>query len=65
MKKNKKTNDAGALFIPAGVITGMGFGFLFNNFPAGMFIGLGIGFTIFAIVEVSFGYCRYKDEEKD
>ncbi len=50
MKKNKKKNDDyGALFIPAGVLTGMGFGFLYDHLVAGLFIGLGFGFTLFAL----------------
>lgn len=44
---------AAVLFIPAGVIGGMGVGFLINNLPAGMFIGLGLGFTAFAIVSLT------------
>jgi hypothetical protein len=47
--RKEKDEDAGALFIPAGVLTGMGFGFLFGNIPAGLFIGLGLGFLAFAI----------------
>ncbi len=50
MKKNKKkSDDYGALFIPAGVLTGIGFGFLYDHLVAGLFIGLGFGFTLFAI----------------
>lgn len=54
-KENKETekrkrNDAEALFIPAGVLTGMGFGFLYGNLVAGLFLGLGIGFVIFALL---------------
>ena len=45
----KKNDEPEALFIPAGVLTGMGFGFLFNELVAGLFIGLGIGFVIFAL----------------
>ncbi len=48
MAKKKMDNPA-ALFIPAGVLTGMGVGFLINNIPAGLFIGLGLGFVLFAI----------------
>lgn len=51
-KHMKKHEDGPALFIPAGILTGFGFGFLFNNLPAGMFIGLGIGFFIYAILTV-------------
>jgi hypothetical protein len=43
---------AGALFIPAGVLTGMGIGFLIDNLVAGLFIGLGAGFALFAIAAV-------------
>lgn len=49
-KKRKEDNEPEALFIPAGVLTGMGFGFLYNNLVAGLFIGLGVGFLLFAII---------------
>ena len=45
----KKEGDIGRLFIPAGVLTGMGIGFLTGNLPAWLFIGLGAGFFGFAI----------------
>lgn len=47
-KKDKK-KDAYGLFIPGGILMGMGFGFVYNNMPAGMFIGLGAGFILMAI----------------
>lgn len=47
----EKKESPGALFIPAGVLTGMGVGFIVNNIPAGLFIGLGAGFAAFAIAE--------------
>ena len=50
-KKENKNKSPGALFIPAGVLLGFGFGFVFGNIPAGMFIGLGAGFVAFAIAE--------------
>lgn len=51
LKENKiKKKDSEALFIPAGVLLGMGFGFLYNDLVAGLFIGLGIGFLVFAII---------------
>lgn len=50
-KENEKDNPGG-LFIPAGVLTGMGVGFLIDNLVAGMFIGLGVGFAIFAVISV-------------
>ena len=48
--KKKEDNNGGALFIPAGVLLGMGFGFVYGNIPAGFFIGLGLGFVAFAII---------------
>jgi hypothetical protein len=51
-EEKKKTKDPEALFIPAGVLLGMGFGFLYNDLVAGLFIGLGIGFLVFAIISV-------------
>ncbi len=52
MKKFKKHEDGPSLFILAGLLTGFGFGFLFNNLAAGMFIGLGIGFFLYAIFTI-------------
>jgi len=49
---NKKVEDLRGLLIPAGVITGMGVGFLIDNVVAGMFIGLGSGFAILALVAI-------------
>ncbi len=46
---NVKKDNPGGLFIPGGLLTGMGVGFLVNNIPAGMFIGLGLGFIGFAV----------------
>ncbi len=53
IKEIKKDDDSpGGLFIPAGVLGGIGFGFLFENLLAGLFIGLGFGFLAFAIYEI-------------
>ena len=52
VKKSKSEDGEGALFIPAGVLTGIGFGFLYGNLPAGLFIGLGAGFVAFAITSL-------------
>lgn len=39
----------GSLFIPGGVLLGLGYGFMTGNVPGGLFIGLGLGFVAFAI----------------
>lgn len=42
----------GSLFIAAGVLLGLGIGFLVNNVPSGLYIGLGIGFIAFALTVI-------------
>jgi len=49
-KEKKSQENKSALFIPAGLLLGMGCGFIFNNLVAGMFIGLGAGMVIFAVL---------------
>jgi len=51
-KHKKREDDRGALFIPAGVLLGLGFGFLYGKLVEVLFIGLGLGFLIFAIVQL-------------
>ncbi len=48
----KDDDSPGGLFIPAGVLAGLGFGFLYGEVVSGLFIGLGIGFALFAIYEI-------------
>jgi hypothetical protein len=45
----KKDDDYEGLFVPAGILMGMGFGFAFGNLVAGLFIGLGAGFLAMAL----------------
>lgn len=52
-KKKKKDDSPEALFIPAGILTGMGIGFLTGNLVSWLFIGLGIGFFLFALLSVA------------
>lgn len=52
MASKKDINDLRNLLIPAGVITGMGVGFLIDNVVAGLFIGLGVGFAVLALVAI-------------
>lgn len=47
-----KKHDSAALFIPAGVILGVGVGLLLNQVAAGAMIGLGLGFLSYAIISV-------------
>lgn len=51
MEETKDDNAGiGGLFIPGGIMLGMGIGFLMGNIPAGLFIGMGAGFVLFAVV---------------
>jgi len=52
MAKSKNIDNPGGLFIPAGVLLGMGVGFLTEELVAGLFIGLGLGFTLFALTAI-------------
>lgn len=52
MKEEKMKKDGAGLFIPAGLMLGLGLGFVWNNVPAGLFIGLGAGFLAFALVKI-------------
>jgi len=52
MAKEQKNKNPTGLFIPAGLLIGMGIGFLVNNVPAGLFIGLGVGFALMAITMI-------------
>ena len=45
----KKDWNIAGISIPAGVLTGLGVGFLVDNITAGIFIGLGGGFLAMMI----------------
>lgn len=49
-KEKKSQENKSALFIPAGLLLGIGCGFMFNNVVAGLFIGLGAGMVVFAVL---------------
>jgi hypothetical protein len=51
-KSKKKEDDVGGIFVPAGLLIGLGVGFLYGNIPAGLFIGLGVGFALMAITKL-------------
>ena len=48
-EETKKQWGITGVAIPAGVLTGMGIGFLIDNIPAGLFLGLGGGFLVMFI----------------
>jgi len=46
---HKKRDVPEGTFIPAGLLIGLGVGFIVHNIPAGLLIGLGSGFLLFAL----------------
>ncbi len=48
-ESEKKNWGITGVAIPAGLLIGMGIGFLVDNVPAGLFIGLGGGFLLMMI----------------
>jgi len=51
-KKVKNKDEKGALFIPAGIFLGLGFGFLYGRLVEGLFLGLGCGFLVYALIQI-------------
>ena len=51
-RAKKKKESPGGLFIPAGLLIGMGLGFLYDQLVAYLFVGLGIGFLLFGLFEI-------------
>lgn len=51
-KEEHKKHDSAALFIPAGVILGVGVGLMLEQVASGAMIGLGLGFLAYAIISV-------------
>ena len=51
----KKRKGVSGLAIPAGLLTGIGVGFLIDNIPAGTLIGLGSGFLLMIILRIVIG----------
>ncbi len=47
-----KKNSPNGVFVPAGLLIGMGVGFLTDQFLAGMFIGLGAGLLLMTVAEI-------------
>jgi len=52
---SKEEKDYGSLFIPGGLLLGLGIAFLINPslIPGGVLAGLGAGFIAWAIVRVA------------
>ena len=51
-KKKEKKDDLAGLAVPAGLLIGIGLGFLYNSLLPGLFIGLGSGFLIVLILKL-------------
>ncbi len=51
-KRDKKKEDVSGLFIPAGVLIGVGVGIAINQTAAGTLIGLGCGFLGMVVFKI-------------
>lgn len=51
-KGDKKKDDVAGLFVPAGVLIGLGVGMVLNQTAAGTLIGLGLGFLAMALFKI-------------
>jgi hypothetical protein len=51
-KEMKFRDDASGVFVPAGLLVGIGTGMLLGQVAAGTLIGLGVGFLLMAIVKM-------------
>ena len=49
----KKVDEASGIFVPAGLLIGMGIGFAFDALVAGLFVGLGAGLLIMALIKMA------------
>jgi len=54
-KKRKVKGNPEGIFIPAGLLIGIGLGFVYNNIPAGTLIGIGAGFLLMAVIKLAKG----------
>ncbi len=51
-EEKKRKDDASGLFVPGGLLVGIGLGFVFGNIPAGTLIGLGAGFIVIGVIRL-------------
>lgn len=56
-KKEKESRcwAASGVFVPGGLLLGIGLGFVYNNVAAGTLIGLGTGFILMGLVRL---FCK-------
>jgi len=53
--ESKNQKGVSGVAIPAGLLIGMGIGFLIDNLPAGTLLGLGVGFMGLIILRIKLG----------
>lgn len=51
----KKGWEASGVLVPAGLLIGMGIGWVFGHLVAGLFIGLGAGLLLMALAHLTLG----------
>ncbi len=48
----KEDNDQSGMLIPAGVLIGLGVGFIVDELVGGLLVGLGVGFAVSALLRI-------------
>jgi len=51
-RQSKKGWEAAGVLVPAGLLIGMGVGWLFGNLVPGLFIGLGAGLLLMVVIRL-------------
>lgn len=50
-KKTKNNEDSSGIFVPGGLLLGLGLGLAYGRPDVGALVGLGVGFILMAIVK--------------
>jgi hypothetical protein len=54
-ENRSRRRELGGVFVPAGLLIGMGVGWLFGHLVPGLFIGLGTGLLLMAVIQLVSG----------
>lgn len=53
--KSKRGWEAAGVAVPAGILIGMGVGWIFDELVPGLLIGLGVGMLVMAVIRLTVG----------
>lgn len=52
-EERKRRTEISGVLVPAGLLIGMGIGWLFDHLVEGLLIGLGVGLLLMAVLQLS------------